>query len=255
METINKRILDLRDKLDLSQKDFGEAIGLVKSSVSNIEKGLRSVTEKHIKLICSVDNWNVNETWLRTGKGDMFIKTPETFLEQLKQKYNMSDFELNVFQKYFSLSEEKRKFFREFIYDIAIQDQVPREEPIEQIKTRVIQYYQRLASAGSGEIIFEDMPDDRIEIPDIPEYRRVAYAISVNGHSMEPLYEDGDMLLVEPTCQIDVGEIGIFILGNQAYVKQLGESELISLNQGYDNIPLIPDAKCMGRVVDKFNPR
>ena len=89
--------------------------------------------------------------------------------------------------------------------------------------TRIIQYYQRLASAGTGEVIFEGMPIDRIEIPDVPKYKRVSYAIGVNGHSMEPLYYDGDMLLIEPTCQVDIGEIGIFIVGDKAYVKKAGE--------------------------------
>lgn len=57
---------------------------------------------------------------------------------------------------------------------------------------------------------------------------------------------------MEPACQIDVGEIGIFIVGNDAYVKKLGDGELISLNKGYSNIPLTEDSKCMGRVVDKL---
>lgn len=117
---------------------------------------------------------------------------------------------------------------------------------------RVLQYYQRSASAGTGQVVFDDMPVDRIQIPDIPEYKRVSYAIGVNGHSMEPLYNDGDILLVEPTCQIEIGEIGIFIVGNEAFVKKLGEGELISLNKGYDNVPLTEDSKCMGRVVDKL---
>ncbi|MFG6326552.1 MAG: helix-turn-helix domain-containing protein [Lachnospiraceae bacterium] len=119
--------------------------------------------------------------------------------------------------------------------------------------TRVIQYYQKLASAGTGEVIFQDMTVDRILIPDISKYKRVSYAIGVNGHSMEPLYNDGDMLLVEPICQIEIGEIGIFIIEDKAYVKKLGEEELISLNKGYNNIPLTNDTKCMGRVVDKIN--
>lgn len=61
--------------------------------------------------------------------------------------------------------------------------------------------------------------------PDIPEYRRVAYAVKVSGNSMEPLYHDEDILLIEPTCEIDVGEIGIFNVDGQAYVKKLGNGE------------------------------
>ena len=110
-----------------------------------------------------------------------------------------------------------------------------------------------MASAGTGQILFDMPPTKRIEIPDIPEYRKADYAIRVNGDSMEPVYHDGDMLLVEMSDEIRVGEIGIFSLNGECYVKKLGKGELISLNPKYDNIPLNERAKCMGRVIDKLN--
>lgn len=124
--------------------------------------------------------------------------------------------------------------------------------PVDTLSVRIIQYYQRPASAGNGQIVFDGVPVKPLEIPDVPEYRRVSYAVGVNGQSMEPLYEDGDILLVEPTCQIEQGEVGIFIVGDKAYVKELGKTELISKNKEHKNIPLTEDTKCMGRVVDKL---
>lgn len=252
MDMINERFIELRKACKKNQTEFGKAIGLARSGVAAIEAGQRSITEKHLTMLSNWKEHRVNIEWLRTGKGDMFLKTPDTLIEQMEQKYNMSDFEVRIFEKYFSLSEEKRKFFREFIYDVVAEE---REESESEFKTRVVQYYQKLASAGTGEVIFNDLPDDRIEIPDIPKYRRVAYAISVNGRSMEPLYEDGDMLLVEPTCSIDMGEIGIFNVDGKAYVKKLGIGELISLNKEYENIPITSESICMGRVIDKYNVR
>lgn len=67
---MNERIKELRENLNMSQEAFGKEIGLVKSSISNIENGSRSVTEKHIKLITTY--FNVSEEWLRTGTGSMF---------------------------------------------------------------------------------------------------------------------------------------------------------------------------------------
>lgn len=116
---------------------------------------------------------------------------------------------------------------------------------------RLIEYF-RSVSAGTGQVIFDDVYSERITMPDIPEYRRVAYAVKVDGRSMEPLYNDGDILLIEPTCEIAIGEIGIFNVNGLAYVKQLGQDRLISLNKGYDDIPLTEDSVCMGRVVDKL---
>lgn len=119
-------------------------------------------------------------------------------------------------------------------------------------RTRIINYYYRLASAGTGQILFDMPPTKRIEIPDIPEYRKADYAICVNGNSMEPTYYDGDTLLVEMTDHIDVGEIGIFSVDNECYVKEHGNTKLISLNPSSDNIPLNETAHCMGRVIGKL---
>ncbi len=116
---------------------------------------------------------------------------------------------------------------------------------------RLINYYYRLASAGTGQIVFDMPPTKRIEIPNIPEYKRVDYAIGVNGNSMEPVYHDGDMLLVEMTEEIGQGDVGIFLVDNESYVKKLGDGELISLNPEYGNIPLTENSKCMGKVINK----
>ena len=69
---------------------------------------------------------------------------------------------------------------------------------------------------------------------------------------MEPMYHDGDTLLVEMTDEISVGSIGIFCVDDNCYVKKLGNAELISLNADYPNIPLNETARCMGRVIDKL---
>ena len=50
---------------------------------------------------------------------------------------------------------------------------------------------------------------------------------------------------------IDVGEIGIFIINGDAYVKELGYGKLISHNEKYKPIPFKSDDSiyCCGRVL------
>ena len=67
---MNERIRLLRKHLGLTADAFGEAIGIVRSAVSNIESGRRQPTNQLITSICR--EFNVNETWLRTGDGEMF---------------------------------------------------------------------------------------------------------------------------------------------------------------------------------------
>ncbi len=64
------RVKLLRKDLKLTQKDFGDSIGISRSNVCNIESGTINLTDRNIKEICS--SYNVNENWLRTGLGDMY---------------------------------------------------------------------------------------------------------------------------------------------------------------------------------------
>lgn len=68
---MNERLKKLRKAMNLSQEKFGELIGITKSGVSDIESGRRDVTEKHIIML---KNNGVNEEWIRTGNGEMFVK-------------------------------------------------------------------------------------------------------------------------------------------------------------------------------------
>lgn len=68
---MNQRIRTLRKTLQLSQKSFGEKIGLKQNAISYMEKPNATITEQNIKSICSL--FNVNEDWLRNGNGKMFL--------------------------------------------------------------------------------------------------------------------------------------------------------------------------------------
>ncbi len=117
---------------------------------------------------------------------------------------------------------------------------------------RIINYFFHLASAGTGQIIFDAPPTKRIEIPDIPDYKKVDYAIVINGNSMEPLFYDVDMLLIVMTEDIVIGDIGIFRVDNESYVKTLDETELISLNPDAKDVLLNENTRCMGKVIEKL---
>lgn len=81
---MNNRIKELRKSFGKSQEEFGKLLGLSKSGVSEIESGRRNVTEQHIIML---KNNGVNETWLRTGKEDMFVPvTRESEIAKLTMK-------------------------------------------------------------------------------------------------------------------------------------------------------------------------
>lgn len=68
---MNERLKELRKSLKMNQAEFAKALGVGQSSLAMIETNRRPLTNKNIKLICA--EFNVNEEWLRTGKGEMFV--------------------------------------------------------------------------------------------------------------------------------------------------------------------------------------
>jgi transcriptional regulator with XRE-family HTH domain len=67
---MNSRFKQIRLAKGMNQSDFGKLLGITKSGVSDIEAGRRNVTEQHIIML---KNNDINETWLRTGEGEMFV--------------------------------------------------------------------------------------------------------------------------------------------------------------------------------------
>lgn len=69
---IGERIRHLRkNELKMTQDDFASKIDISRSNIGNIEIGRIAVTERIIASICR--EFGVNEEWLRTGNGEMFI--------------------------------------------------------------------------------------------------------------------------------------------------------------------------------------
>lgn len=78
---MDKRIRELRKSLNLTMEQFGEKIGVSKSTISNIENGNRNATEHMVKSICR--EFNVDYGWLTTGAGEMFVDSDEDFLARV----------------------------------------------------------------------------------------------------------------------------------------------------------------------------
>ncbi|CCY81582.1 putative uncharacterized protein [Clostridium sp. CAG:149] len=60
-----------KELLKLTQQEFSEMLNISRSNMGNIETGKIALTDRVISDIC--EKYNVNETWLRTGEGEIFI--------------------------------------------------------------------------------------------------------------------------------------------------------------------------------------
>lgn len=110
-----------------------------------------------------------------------------------------------------------------------------------------------LASAGPGALA-QDAPVDWEQRSHAP--RSATATMTIKGHSMEPLYHDGDLIWVDTTRPAEESEIGVFAVDGQTYCKRLryidGRAVLESINPACGNITVTQDdARQIGRVVQK----
>ena len=119
----------------------------------------------------------------------------------------------------------------------------------------VIKHSMYKVSAGTGERLSDSDDWDEIEIPDTPEARRADFCLTIYGNSMEPVYYDGDIVLVKQQNAVERGQIGIFIIEGSGYIKKFGGDRLISLNDQYDDIMFSEydpdDIRCSGLVIGR----
>ncbi|HFN8335853.1 TPA: XRE family transcriptional regulator [Staphylococcus aureus] len=92
-------------------------------------------------------------------------------------------------------------------------------------------------SAGVGERLHDETLFTEMVKAPVPPHD---LALKVNGDSMEPMFKDGEIIFVEKTHNIKNGQIGIFIIEEEAYVKKVFVEDdrltLVSLNKEYRDL-------------------
>jgi transcriptional regulator with XRE-family HTH domain len=106
---VNRRIRQVRQALSLSQTDFSRAICVSNGYTAEIENEHRAANGRISRLVCLT--FGVNETWLKTGEGEMFQRSPAAKQERLLSLFSgldpqFQDYTLTVIGHLLKLQEE-----------------------------------------------------------------------------------------------------------------------------------------------------
>jgi len=154
---------------------------------------------------------------------------------------------------YSGLNQDGRKKAREFI-DLLSHIEMYRDTPEEKGEPpRLLRLYDIPVSAGAGNFLDES----GYKMIEAPGYVPASadFALRVSGDSMEPLFQDGQVIWVQGQEALNNGEIGIFIYSGDVYCKKLvldgGGAYLRSLNPEYEDIGIKEDFgfKTIGKVI------
>lgn len=130
-----------------------------------------------------------------------------------------------------------------------------RRKPAAEKECEVVElpFYEDKAAAGTGYML-NDNGYEMMRVVRTRETDRADFVVTVSGASMEPEFHDGDHVLVRSQPDVYEGEIGIFVVNGDGFIKKKGKNRLISLNRNYRDIVLYPydTVSCAGKVIGKL---
>ncbi|QDA37945.1 helix-turn-helix domain-containing protein [Enterococcus faecium] len=222
-QLMSERNLKQVDILNMSlplQKETG--IKMSKSHLSQYVNG-KSSPDQH-KLYLLAKTLNVSEAWLLGY--DVPKEDKENGVPSIESIYNQLD------------RPRKTKVYNFAEYQLREQNKRPKT-------TIEIRGY---VSAGTGEWLEDEIVDEVSYEGVIPEHD---FAVKVNGDSMLPLFEDGQVIFIKSTSDVRDGQIIVCQVNNEAFVKKLSGNKLVSLNKKYEDISICDtdDFKIYGVVV------
>ncbi len=117
MTLTNTRIKKLRKALDLTQQEFADRLGMKQNTIATYEMGRSTPGSPTIVSICR--EFRVNEEWLRTGSGEMFLPPPADAIDKLIEEYKLPREFRSLIDKYLDLTPDQQEAVVKYMHDVA----------------------------------------------------------------------------------------------------------------------------------------
>ncbi len=240
-----ERIKKRRKELGLSADDLAERLGISRSTVYRYESGF---IEK-----LPMDFLEPLSKALQTTPAYIMGWKKEDNTKGTTPSPSEVDPDMFVLYMYKKLDTEDRAEIRGEMKQMLKSDKYSGDAPVPVTYLFSMPFYNIPVSAGTGEFLDSD-DYEMLDLTDEPP-RGANFIVRVSGDSMEPTYHDGDKLFIKQQPNIEVGEIGIFMIDGNVYVKEFDSDGLISHNYKYDKIKFteFENIRCYGKVVGKVD--
>ncbi len=234
-----ERIRFFREHTGLDRRAFAAALDVTVNAVSNWETGRTRPDLNLIPKICRV---------LKVSPCQLFdLDAPCR---------GFSEEETALVGRYRELTPGNRRAVRlmtEHLKDAQVADDCPRISEL--------RYMEKGLAAGIGDPAEMESRGEPIFVYTTPLTERADYVFHVSGDSMEPAFQQNDLVLVEAIPdgpELKYGEVGAFIRGNEQFIKIYEAEGLRSVNPVYpfmDFSHTNETVYIIGRVLGKLNPK
>lgn len=222
MNVLGTVIKELRKNKKMTQKELSKLTGFKQNTISNHENGKRSLDEDDIQIYAQA--LNVSPQYLFNKLNNKEVTTQYPLLSQITDTAA-------------KLHEPRQKKVLSFT-----QDQLDEQEgnSINNILSYSDFTCYGAVSAGTGEWLGEEYKEEVTLPASIVPNQAFDFVLRVNGNSMEPLFKDDEYIFVRKTEDIRNGQIGVFVVDGEAYLKKAYLEKdclrLVSLNKNYEDL-------------------
>ncbi len=247
-----KNLKTLRESTELTQKEFAASLGLSLSTYNGYEIGAREpksdflimVAQKYGVTIDYLMGYSPDPHSTSDGKDKGFSTVSPEALKIAKRFDTLDEWGKDVIDTI--LAKEAARCTAQKTRAARQSTEESREMGAESA-LYYFPMYDSPMSAGTGLLAGQEPPKTTPLVKEPPH--DASYIAPVSGDSMEPTYSDGDLLFIQATPEIEVGQVGVFFMNGQQWVKELGRGRLISHNRAYAPIPMTEDIVCQGLVL------
>lgn len=233
---ISQNLSHIIKEKKITQKALSKQLGVPTSTINNWIKLNRSIPSEFIIPICEF--LDITPYLLLTG-------------ENVSSKSVLGPDEQELLDIYSSLSPKSQGQVKERAIVLLELETPVTKEPESEQETIFIEYSTLKVSAGTGEPLIDDTYHDFLKVKRSDLTEEANFAVQISGNSMLPRFKDKEWVLVRSQPDVEIGEIGIFIIDGNGYIKERAADRLVSINPEYDDIYFKEnqDIKCKGLVI------
>ena len=235
---IGKRLKEARERKGLTQRELAKIVGVSGSAVTNYENEVSHPKEPVMYAL--IEALGVDPNFLFQDCVDI----------STKKNPSLSDEAIKIARTFDRLDNwGKRQVAAVTDNELARCTEQAQADTLEAPDNVVYitNWFPMPMSAGTGQPAGDDEPEE-LELSKRPP-RGTSYIAPISGDSMEPTYHNGDKLFIRATADIRPGQVGVFLMDGQQWVKELGDGVLLSHNHSYKPIPMRDDIRCQGLVL------
>ena len=227
---IGTQIKTFRKSAGFTQDELAKRLNTTKQTISRYEKGDRKANQDMLFELCDIFGVSIDDFFPSQNES---TQTPTT--SPIQSIYDQ-------------LAPPRQRKVITYAEKLRDEQEKRRKAKINEVSEKVIDLYQvevvsetAAASGFNYGFGYDDTDRETIEVDEQPPRHDIATKVS--GDSMQPDYQDGDILyLVDKGLTTYNGDLAVIAYGDRSYFKKIytenGRLRLVSLNDKYEDIIL-----------------